>query len=219
MPDGDLLNPFLNLRYQNSYKQICEGALSPEEQARRIAKCIGRDLMKSHQKAGAAVTRVIEVLESLMRKTGAMTESERERMDWREQCLALRRAVSDCQGKREKEIIVCAAQQVIGKMQNGEIIDNVSSSFCLTYSNRFYASRFGDNAASPEDHYDGVSSSEVSARIRALDPYMSPHLDNFGSQIHQWQENGGIGQPQLKNLRHRVEPIDDLDADIGDVLR
>ena len=219
MPDGDLLNPFLNLRYQNSYKQICEGALSSEEQARRIAKCIRRDLIKSHQKTGAAVTRVIEVLESLMQKTAVMAKSERECMDWREQCLDLRRAVSNCQGKREKEIIVCAAQQVIGKIQNGEIIDNVSSTFCLAYSNRFYASSFGDNAASPEEHYDGVSTSEVSARIRALDPYMSPHLDNFGSQLHQWQENGGVGPPQLKNLRHRVDPIDDLNADIGDVLR
>lgn len=213
MADGDRLHQSLGLSYQQPYRQLCEGFVQLDEQARNLAKRVKRDLERCHPHVATSFSAVTERLVALSEKSKAQTEQIDARIETQE----LRRLAARCTRKREGALLVEAAQPLLNDLASGVIPDQIGEALGRKFTERLYKAQFGDVVLTPTDNAPGLKPPDKED-LSTIQSHIRSDLDDLGSQFSQsiQEEKPHL---RLRPRRRAANKIDDLDADITDVFK
>lgn len=224
MPDGDRLHSELGLRYQLPYRRLCEGVMRPDEQARGIAERIKREVTAELAPALCAVTDRLNSLSEIIGQQGSAS------IDWQEEIFALRETAlspvvawggtspsGTARGisKRNYEIVMRAAQDMLNGMEDGSTPANIPSAFCRRFMRRLYDAQFGDATPVLEKHFNDVSPASLRERLKCIQPYLDSELNYLADQL---AVNKADETLRLRLRARKREKIQDLDSDVMDVF-
>lgn len=212
MADGDRFHQHLNLRYQQPYRQLCEGFVQPEEQARALAERVKRDLTRCHSHIAPSFAAIVRRLETLSEGGKAHMQQ----INTREEALQLRGLVNRCPQKRERELLLNAAQSLLGDLANGEIPERIGETLGGKLTKKIYDAEFGDVVFTPTEGQYGLPQPKPSA-LEEVEFRLCPELDNLGVQFSKSLDEE---KPRFRlQPRRKATKIDDLDADITTVFK
>jgi hypothetical protein len=212
MADGDRLHQQLELRYQQPYRQLCEGFMQPEEQAYSLAERVKRDLKRCHPHLGVSFAAVVGRLEILSDAFSSHTQQ----IDAREEAQKLRALVRSCPQKRERELLVSAAQSIVNDIANGESPERMGEALGRTFTKRIYNAEFGDRVLTPSGGQHDLPEVKEGV-LKEMEGHLWPQLDSLGSQFSKLLKEE---KPRFHlRPRRKAAKIDDLDADITSVFK
>lgn len=214
MADGDRLHYSLGLSYQIPYRQLCEGFVRPDVQARDLTKRVRRDLDRCYIHASAPLRAVEARLQSLSEQVLARVQQ----IDLRAESLILRQVAACSNRKRETELVVQSAQKVLCDIAEGAGPVDARESVRREFVQRLYNAQFGDVVLTPPQSVVELPPAELRDRLKNIEKHLRPQLDDLGTQLSRCPD-GETPKLRLPARQRPVEKIDDLDVDMTDLHR
>jgi hypothetical protein len=191
MPDGDRVHSHLGGFYQKPYKMLCEGVARPEECVRFILDGLRRDLKQIATAPLLLSRNISDLLSQKIVPLEFSNDLAAARIS--RQIDELIRQVDG--PYREKELISRASKTVLNDLRYGREMDasNVQLAIFNQYIREKYEAEFKERIPLSNDHHHGVSHSELTRRLEALEPYLDLGFHQFAQTA--------IKDQNLDNLR------------------
>lgn len=180
MPDGDKVHSKLKLRYQNPYKELCQGIATSSECARSVLK----RLKKTLQEQGNHPIRLAQVMsDSLQQAIEASGETGP--VSWSDIETTFDNLVQKADSSHKvKELALRAGRVVLHdyRYRTDKDVENASALIIKQYMRETYESEFKERIPLlPKDqkHYAGIDEATLVERVRNMDPDIS-------AAIHKW---------------------------------
>jgi hypothetical protein len=200
MPDGDRFGR-LRPRYNQVYKQICEGHFSPEQLARELLA--PERFQKEINECGEAPYMIAKqatehISAILLRLIVGMS------IDWndaQEQLETAARGIICSNAVRELTLKAC--METLCDMQHGGLAGDLQETIVHRFFIDLFEAKFADCLPLIPEHFDGVSDEFVRGRLEEMRPFVIDELAQFAKQ--KCEKGAGAS---LRRSRISKQPID-----------
>ena len=178
MPDGDKVHENLARRYQNPYKQICEGQYGDAELARAVLRPLKRDL----QDYGDEPIKLIQEV------AGELSQIPQEPLlkqlvNWGELSQMIDRFAQHMYGDRTAiELTVQVCQQQLQELRYSACPHDLAAEMLRKYGVAVYKANF-EGRVPLAQHYSGADPSTVDARLQGIRGHVEQAIDNLAAQM------------------------------------
>lgn len=185
MPDGDKVHNKLRLRYQNPYKELCEGVATSSQCAKSVLKA----LKKTLQEQGNHPVRLAQAMSDSLQKA-IESSGEAGSVSWSDvEATFDELAQKTDSSHKVKELALRAGRVVLHdyRYQTEKDVENASTLIVKQYMRETYESEFKERIPLPskdDKHYAGVDEATLTQRVRDMDPDIS-------AAIHKWAQKVG----------------------------
>jgi hypothetical protein len=207
MPDGDRVHKGLGWRYQEAYKQVCDGQFGGDTLADEVVSAVGKDI----QYAGDPIIQFLQ-------KVGEQSQQILDRrmfedIDWQKELAQVDRLAQPIYAsKRFKALAVEACKEQLQDLRHGGNPSNCYIDLLQKYMWNAYYAQFFERVPLTPSHHQGVSEEFVGERLALMRPYVQGRLQQYAKQVY---SQGTVAQ--LPRRRSTMKRNYNADTDLSTV--
>ena len=184
MPDGDKVHENLAHRYQQPYKQICEGQYSDAELARAVLHPLKRDLQDYGDEPLKLIQQVATELSHIPQEPLL-----KQLVNWSEMSQMIDRFAQHMYSHRTAmELAVQACQQQLQELRSNSCPHDLAAEMLRKYGSTVYKANF-EGRVPLAQHYNGADQSTVDARLQGMRGHVEQGIDSLVAQM---MRNGSV---------------------------
>ncbi|MGB3790185.1 MAG: hypothetical protein WA949_19405 [Phormidesmis sp.] len=207
MPDGDKVHGSLKLRYQNSYKALCEDAGTSNERAKSVL----RALKKTLRERGNHPIRLAQAMGDCLQKT-VEGSSDSISVSWAGAGESFEELARVTDGSPyAKELALRAGRVLLHAYRNGveTDVENASTLIIKQYMRDTYEAEFKERIPLADKHHAGVDEATLNERVEAMEPDISNAISKWADKV---ADTGRVEDIRLPR-QPKQKPVD-LDEDL-----
>lgn len=194
MPDGDIIHPTLNRRFQNVYGQMCEGHWEPSVLGHRILN----PLKKQLQEYGNAPVSFGQDIIPILEQANSYPETGRKLSfaDFSDKIMDLSKSTTLNCSPRGRDLMIEAAKKTLVKIQHEKVPPgDVESILFNNYIDTVYKKDFEDRIQETPMHHKDASPLVITELMEDMRPYVYLGRDVFARQIIKTRDVSKLRRP------------------------
>ncbi len=208
MPDGDIVHNNLGRRYQEVYKEICEGQYSASNLAKKVIRAVIKDIQKAGEEPIQFIRQVGEEHQRVsdMRMYGT---------DWeKEFALVDELARSLYADRRFKTLAVEASKEELRDIRNGGNPSNCVINLLQSYFWKVYVAQFAEKVPLTRSHHQEATREFVDEQLARMEPDVWGQLLPYVKHAY---HQGVIDLDKVRPRRSAKKQNCNIDTDLSTV--
>lgn len=179
MPDGDKVHKGLGWKYQNAYKQVCDGQYGGEALAKEVASAVMKDI----EHGGDVLLQLLQDVAAQCQQT--IDRRMFEHIDWQRELQRVDELAQPLYtDRRMKALAVEACKEQLQELRHSGSPANYQIELLHKYMWNVYVAQFAERVPLTPAHYREVSRAFVGEQLAMMRPYVQEQLLSYVEQIY-----------------------------------
>ncbi len=195
MPDGDIIHPNINRRFQNVYVQLCEGHWEPAELGYEMLRPLKGQIKEygnSPIKLGQRFISIILNFRHNLDLAGCFKQIEK---------LSINPEMNS--SPRGRDLMKSAAKKLLIEIENGKSMDDIESNLYENYISMIFDKDFESRIPATPEHHANATYPEIKITMAEIRPHLENGIHIFTNQLIKHQDVSKLRRP----IRKKMPPL------------